>query len=223
MIPGGNLRKISGRGSCSCMAPAAAPAADRRIFRRADKVMKRQDISSGNFILSLKRGALAVMVLAGVLLMPFAGVRAYAFGPGDYSGYSDGSSQGTALGTAAITGGQWVGYGDNWSYVKDGAIVTGWAVIENTFATTEQHSYDWFYFDEKGKLKVGWFTDTNGDTYYLNPIHDNTFGALCTGWYYIGGSWYYFEEKNASRLGALYRNTLTPDNYVVDANGKLVK
>ena len=134
------------------------------------------------------------------------------------------ASTGTnSLGTPVISGGSWQGSGDSWSYVKDGAIVTGWALIENPYATTEQRGYSWFRFDEKGKLTVGWFTDGNGATYYLNPIHDNTFGALCTGWYYIGGSWYYFEERNASRLGALYRNTLTPDNHVVDADGKRVK
>ena len=42
---------------------------------------------------------------------------------------------------------------------------------------------------------TGWYTDGNGDTYYLNPVSDNTLGRMVTGWYLIDGVYYYFNEE----------------------------
>ena len=43
---------------------------------------------------------------------------------------------------------------------------------------------------------------------------------MLTGWQLIDGKWYYFSEAEGSgTMGALYRNTTTPDGYRVDGAG----
>lgn len=34
-------------------------------------------------------------------------------------------------------------------------------------------------------MQTGWVTDTDGNTYYLNPVSDNTRGKMQTGWVWI--------------------------------------
>ena len=45
---------------------------------------------------------------------------------------------------------------------------------------------------------------------------------MATGWLLINGLWYYFETRGnvpGRPQGSLYMNTVTPDGYIVDANG----
>lgn len=51
----------------------------------------------------------------------------------------------------------------------------------------------------------------------------NTLGRMVTGWYLIDGVYYYFNEEPDGTRGKMYRNTRTPDGYLVDENGKLVE
>ena len=71
-------------------------------------------------------------------------------------------------------------------------------------------------------MLTGWFTNSYGDLYYMNPVSDNTLGRMFTGWHYIDGYWYYFEEKDETRLGALSRNKTTPDGSKVNDRGQLL-
>ena len=80
----------------------------------------------------------------------------------------------------------------------------------------------WYHFNALGYLDAGWFTDGDGQIYFLHDQHDNRFGIMYTGWNWIGGRCYYFMEKdveNGAKKGMLLRNTVTPDGYTVDHTG----
>lgn len=72
-------------------------------------------------------------------------------------------------------------------------------------------------------MDTGWYTDSSGSTYYLNPLSDNTMGRMMTGWVLIDGKHYYFNEKADGTRGKLCRNTFTPDGYYVDEHGVWVQ
>ena len=100
-----------------------------------------------------------------------------------------------------------------------------WAYIANPNADTTkgQEAASWFRFGTDGTMLTGWYKNVYGDWYYLNPISDNTMGAMLKGWQYINGYWYYLEEKEAASLGRLYVSKQTPDGKTVDAEGRWVK
>ena len=52
-------------------------------------------------------------------------------------------------------------------------------------------------------MVVGWYTDNDGNIYYLNPISDGTQGQMLTGWQYIDGVWYYFNPESDGTRGKL--------------------
>lgn len=112
-----------------------------------------------------------------------------------------------------------------WAYVNNGVRYQNrWACIFNPYARTGdgQRQYDWFYFDNDGHLKTGWFADQGGLVYYLNPLSDGTKGRMVTGWAQIDGYLYYFDNVEGSgRMGALYRNSRTPDGHYVDEQGRM--
>ncbi len=85
-------------------------------------------------------------------------------------------------------------------------------------------------------MQTGWHNDTNDNaTYFMDIIS----GKMLTGWNLIEGKWYYFNEiANTSTwqrdeltgewvytgsetlpFGAMFKNTTTPDGYIVDENG----
>ena len=96
----------------------------------------------------------------------------------------------------------------------------GWVHVYNSYANTAfgQPAYGWFHFDENAFMQTGWISDGK-NTYYLNPISDNTRGMMVTGWKQIEGKWYYFQETSDGTRGRMYRNEHTPDGYYVDENG----
>lgn len=110
---------------------------------------------------------------------------------------------------------------------KDGRTYANeWAAVHNPYADTSkgQSSFDWFRFDEKGYMVTGWYTDVDGNIYYLNPVSDNTQGRMFTGWNWIKGAdglerCYFFKTVSDGTRGSLYRNCTTPDGYTVDATG----
>ena len=115
----------------------------------------------------------------------------------------------------------------NWTYVNNGILYANrWGCIYNQYANTAagQRQYDWFYFDEFGHMKTGWFAEPGGSIYYLNPLSDGTRGRMVTGWARIDSYYYYFNNKEGSgQMGALLRNTTTPDGHRVDEQGRMIR
>ncbi len=147
------------------------------------------------------------------------------------SGSSGGSSSGggggggssrSVSGSSARTGmdseGIWILDDTGWWYQrKDGSYpVSCWQQL------TYNGTSEWYHFDEKGYMQTGWFTDTDGNRYYLHAVSDGTRGRMYTGWNQIDGVWYYFNPVSDGTRGALYVNRETPDGYRVDASGAWV-
>ena len=95
-----------------------------------------------------------------------------------------------------------------------------WAAIYNPYAdkTKGQQEYDWFRFDESGYMVTGWFTDVDGNRYYLNPVSDGAQGRMVTGWYWVDGMCYYFNPVSDGTRGAMKRNCEI-DGYQLNADG----
>lgn len=156
-------------------------------------------------------------------------------GSGSHSGGSGSSSRKTAadraselyasgLPTWVETGGRWIQNADgSWSYQTGTSPMTNrWVCIYNPYADERrrQKRYGWFKFGPDGKMLTGWVTDADGNIYYLNPASDGTRGMMLIGWQQIDGKWYYFsKDEGSGTMGALLRNTITPDGYHVDQTG----
>ena len=154
---------------------------------------------------------------------------------GSHSGGSGSSSRKTAadraselyasgLPTWVETGGRWIQNADgSWSYQTGTSPMTNrWVCIYNPYADERrrQKRYGWFKFGPDGKMLTGWVTDADGNIYYLNPASDGTRGMMLIGWQQIDGKWYYFsKDEGSGTMGALLRNTITPDGYRVDQTG----
>ena len=97
----------------------------------------------------------------------------------------------------------WVKDNGTWYYLNNsGAMQTGWVKDKGT----------WYYLNSSGAMQTGWVKD-KGIWYYLNQS-----GAMETGWFTVSGKWYYANES-----GALATNTITPDGYIVNADGEWVE
>lgn len=59
-----------------------------------------------------------------------------------------------------------------------------------------------------GVMDTGWFLDTDGKWYFLNETSDGTKGRALTGWNWIDGYCYYFDQN-----GTMAADTFTPDNF----------
>lgn len=89
---------------------------------------------------------------------------------------------------------------NNWVYMKDGKVVTGWLQDENK---------NWYFMNNSGVMQTGWVKDSQAKWYYL----DNS-GAMKTGWVKdTDGKWYYLYES-----GSLASSTVI-DGYVVGRDG----
>lgn len=142
------------------------------------------------------------------------------------SGKSSGGSIGYGPGTGSVSGEWSCDTEGNWRFNAGRLYANEWAYVHNPYADSSkgQSANDWFHFGEDGVMDTGWFTDTDGRVYYLNPVSDNTMGRMFTGWQWIRGAdglrrCYYFEEVSNGYRGSLYRQTTTPDGYTVDADG----
>ena len=67
-------------------------------------------------------------------------------------------------------------------------------------------------------MLTGWFTDSDNNRYYLNPLE-----MMRTGWQMIDGKLYYFNTQSDGTMGRLFVNTTTPDGYVVGADGIVIQ
>lgn len=77
----------------------------------------------------------------------------------------------------------------------------------------------WYHFNEEGYMQTGWYTDIDGNQYYLLPTDGSTQGSMVTGWQLIDDKWYYFNMESDGTKGRLLYNTVTPDGYHVGADG----
>ena len=115
-----------------------------------------------------------------------------------------------------------------WFYSNGHEYKNEWALVDKPYADAAagQPAQSWFHFGADGAMDTGWFTDSNGYTYYLNPAKDNTQGRMLTGWQWIDkdgdgmAECYYFSEDADHVLGHLYKNTKTPDGYTVNSQGQ---
>ena len=144
-------------------------------------------------------------------------------GSGGSSGGGSGSFKvssslsGQVLGVdRSLSGGQWIQDEKGWWYKRpDGSYPkNSWG-----YEAYNGKSY-WYYFLDSGYMATGW-VDVNGSKYYLFPNSDGWKGRMLTGWQWIDGNCYYLDPQGQNE-GALYRNTTTPDGYVVDAEGRWV-
>lgn len=173
---------------------------------------------------------------------------------GTSSGGSSGSSSGGSSSRSAGSGktgvpvpvqGDWIQEADgSWSFRKQGGekAVSEWIYTGNTGGEGSINS--WYAFDEKGRMRTGWFMDVDGRWYYLNEAHDGTYGAMVTGWifgkdgywYYlnpedgammtgwklIGGKWYYFHPLPDGLRGAMAADAWI-DGWYVGKDGAWVE
>ena len=141
---------------------------------------------------------------------------------GSSGGSSSGSSRsviGSAMSPNFDSAGTWIQDSTGWWYQnKDGSYPAAcWQLL------TYNGTSEWYHFDEKGYMQTGWFTDTDGNRYYLHAVSDGTRGRMYTGWNLIEGVWYYFNPTSDGTKGALFMNRQTPDGYRVDASGAWVE
>ena len=73
---------------------------------------------------------------------------------------------------------------------------------------------DSYYFDYHEKMVTGWYVDPSGDMYFLNT-DEKELGRMARGWCKIGDDYYFFNPN-----GVLLKNTITPDGFYVDVEGK---
>lgn len=139
------------------------------------------------------------------------------------------SAQANSLPTYVLKGGTWVQNANGkWLYTNGRTFTNEWAAVHNPYADPAkgQSTFDWFHFGTDSFMTTGWFTDTDGYTYYLHPISDGTQGRMYTGWNWIDddgdgiAECYYFETVSNGHRGSLYRSTTTPDGYTVNEKGQ---
>ena len=74
-----------------------------------------------------------------------------------------------------------------------------------------------YYLDENGKMFTGWLHTLDGNVYFFDITKNANEGKMAVGWKLINGNWYYFDLN-----GAMLVNTITPDGYLVGADGKML-
>lgn len=129
-----------------------------------------------------------------------------------------------------VLAGTWEYSEPNWFNVEsNGMKNTGWYT---------EGKNDWYYMDSQGIMQTGWIGDyhfheiSDGSKghmdygwyydginwYFLNTVHDGTFGAKLKGWHWIDGYCYYFDSN-----GKMAASTITPDGYQVNHDGQWVE
>lgn len=133
-------------------------------------------------------------------------------------GSSDSDSHDNTAFTESKSAGVWKRDDRGWWFKNpDGSYPMGiWQLL------SYQQKAAWYHFDAEGYMQTGWFKDTDGRWYYLNPDADGTCGGMVTGWRQIDGFWYYFNEQSDGYLGALVTDGTSPDGCRVDEQGRWV-
>ena len=132
-----------------------------------------------------------------------------------------GSSSGGSSGNPVYlsSNGTWHMDQTGWWFEKTG----GGYPADTWYACVWNNEKHWYHFNTAGYLDSGWFTDKDGNTYFLHDLHDGRFGHMYAGWHWIGGRCYYFNAVSGFGglpYGALLRDQTTPDGYTVDGQGQ---
>ena len=114
--------------------------------------------------------------------------------------------------------GQWMQDEKGWRF----AALDGTCPADTWYECSWNGFKAWYYFNADGYMNSGWFTDRDGNTYFLHDQNDSQAGAMYTGWHWIGGKCYYFQDTaDAARpAGSMMKNGTTPDGYTVNENGE---
>lgn len=131
-----------------------------------------------------------------------------------------GRTQASEAPAGSVTGTWTQAAGGQWLFAAGRTYADEWAYINNPYASFGQPKASWFRFGRDGFLVTGWYTDTDGRTYYLNPVSDGTLGQMATGWQMIDGDWYYFNEKADGAQGQLLSDTVIDGIYRLDERGR---
>ena len=103
----------------------------------------------------------------------------------------------------------------------------GWRLKnpDQTWATSSWKEVNglWYHFNEEGYMQTGWYTDIDGNKYYLLPADGSTQGSMVIGWQMIESKWYYFNIESDGTKGRLLYNTVTPDGYHVNEKGEWIE
>ena len=74
-----------------------------------------------------------------------------------------------------------------------------------------------YYFDAQGNMVTGWVQTADNKWYFFDNEKTANEGKMSLGWKQVQGSWYYF-TPDGSRL----ENGITPDGFVIGADGKWI-
>lgn len=105
----------------------------------------------------------------------------------------------------------WKFENNNWKYYKEDRALKAWQQLNN----------NWYFFNEDGSLKTGWYLDASNNWYFLDSSKNSNEGVLLSGWQWIDGYCYYFENTDKATYGIMYTNTVV-DGYRIDATGRWI-
>lgn len=100
---------------------------------------------------------------------------------------------------------------NKWKYYKEDKALKAWQQINN----------NWYFFNEDESLKTGWYMDAANNWYFLDSSKTANEGVLLSGWQWIDGYCYYFEETDKATFGKMYANTVA-HGYIIDAAGRWI-
>ena len=126
-----------------------------------------------------------------------------------YTVYGD-TTNGSTQSQGALSG-SWYKSGGSWYF----RTVTG-QNMANTWLLWQDHYYR---FDASGRMLTGFYTDTNGATYYLRDS-----GAMKVSWAVINGAWYYFNPAEGPYYGMMFKNQIAivgSKTYYFDHDGRM--
>lgn len=105
----------------------------------------------------------------------------------------------------------WKFENNNWKYYKEDRALKAWQQLNN----------NWYFFNEDGSLKTGWYLDASNNWYFLDSSKNSNEGVLLSGWQWIDGYCYYFENTDKAKYGRMYTNAVV-DGYRIDATGRWI-
>lgn len=74
-----------------------------------------------------------------------------------------------------------------------------------------------YYFDAQGNMVTGWVQTADNKWFFFDNAKTADEGKMSLGWKQVQGSWYYFTPD-----GSMMENGITPDGFVIGADGKWV-
>lgn len=133
---------------------------------------------------------------------------------------SDSGQGSSSSGTSKTnSSGQWVQGAGGWWYQNADGTYPASTWVQLVWNGISQ----WYRFNEQGYMVSGWFTDADGNRYFLHNQMDGTQGYMYTGWHQIDGIWYYFRENVGGPQGSLLVNGTTPEGYKTDSTGAWIQ